>query len=538
VGTPIRILIVEDSADDAEILLWELRREGFSPEWLRAETAQQMESALAQQEWDVIVADYVMPRFSGLEALKIVQGNGLDIPFIMVSGKIGEETAVEVMRAGAHDYLLKGNLARLAPAIRRELAEVEVRAQRARVERELRLLKQAIETIPIGVTIADGEGRILYTNPAEASMHGYAINELIGEYTRVFAPAQAWSAGQLPISDYFTSSRESINVHKDGTVFPVYLISTPVSDGDGDLLGVVSVCEDITSRKQVEALLRKQQAAMESSIDGMVITDEGGQILYVNQAQTSIYGYDRPHDLIGRTWKVFYGESEVARIAGDILTHLASEGKWRGEAIGLRRDQLAFPQEISLTVMEGGGTIWVVRDITERKRTEEKLRFMSTHDSLTGLYNRAFFELELERLDRSRQFPVSAVMVDVDGLKMVNDTKGHAAGDKLLQQAAKVLSAVFRVEDMVARIGGDEFVVLLPESDAAAVDKALQRIRSTIAENCHSCNETGVSLSLGAATATEQGTLLQAIKLADERMYQDKLSRSCRDRQVPITALR
>ncbi|HEY5975374.1 MAG TPA: PAS domain S-box protein, partial [Geobacteraceae bacterium] len=293
-GAAIRILIIEDSVDDAEILLWELRRGGFLPEWQRVETAEQMETALEQQEWDVIIADYVMPRFSGLIALEILQQKGLDIPFIMVSGKIGEETAVEVMRAGAHDYLLKGNLARLAPAIQRELAEVEVRAQRARVERELRLLKQAIETIPLGVTIADSSGKIIYTNPAEAAMHGYTTNEVIGQDTRMFAPAKAWSSDPLPISEYYTASRESVNVRKDGSLFPVYLISTPVSDGDGDLLGVVSVCEDITTRKQVEAVLRKQQAAMESSIDGMVITDENGQILYVNQAQASIYGYGKP----------------------------------------------------------------------------------------------------------------------------------------------------------------------------------------------------------------------------------------------------
>ena len=169
---------------------------------------------------------------------------------------------------------------------------------------------------------------------------------------------------------------------------------------------------------------------------------------------------------------------------------------------------------------------------------EAQLRELAETDPLTGLYNRAYFELELDRLDRSRQFPVSVVMVDVDGLKKVNDTKGHAAGDQLLQQAAKVLSSVFRAEDMVARIGGDEFVVLLPGSDAAAVDNELQRIRLTIAENCISCNDDGVSLSLGAATATEAGGLLQAIKQADQRMYQDKLSRGCRDRQATLTALR
>jgi len=404
-------------------------------------------------------------------------------------------------------------------------------------EQELRILKHAIETIPVGVTITSPEGKIIYTNPAEANMHSYTVDELVGQNPRLLAPPEVWNKEAIDLADYVSSSRESVNIRKNGEVFPVYLVSTAVFGHDGHPLGVISVCEDITARKEVEALLRKQHAAMEISMDGMVITSEKGRIVYANQAQALMYGYVQPEEFIGKNWDVFYGDGEVIRVTGEIMPHLAREGKWRGEAVGLRRTGKTFPQEISLTVIEGEGVIWVVRDITEQKIAEERLRFMSTHDSLTGLYNRAYFELELDRLNRSRQFPISVVMVDVDGLKLVNDTKGHAFGDLLLQQTAKVLATVFRAEDMVARIGGDEFVVILPDADAVVVDRALQRIRSTLAENYIEFGEQ-VGLSLGVATAVEQGTLIEAIKLADERMYDDKLTRICRDRREGPTTPR
>lgn len=168
------------------------------------------------------------------------------------------------------------------------------------------------------------------------------------------------------------------------------------------------------------------------------------------------------------------------------------------------------------------GTSGSNRDITQRKESENRLRHLSTHDDLTGLFNRAYFEAELERLAGGRHFPVSVVMVDVDGLKKVNDEHGHATGDTLLQQAAKVLLQAFRSEDVVARIGGDEFAVLMPHADNSLVDELLKRIgRSQEIVNC-SGNKCPVSLSLGAATVATGADLLNALKLADDRMYQDK----------------
>jgi signal transduction histidine kinase len=136
-ATPLRLILVEDSEDDALLLLHELRRGGYDPLCQRVETTEEMKLALGDRAWDLVIADYSLPRFSAPEALKLFQESGLDIPFIVVSGTIGEDVAVEAMRAGARDYIMKNNLARLVPAIQRELHEAEMRRQRVQLERQL-----------------------------------------------------------------------------------------------------------------------------------------------------------------------------------------------------------------------------------------------------------------------------------------------------------------------------------------------------------------------------------------------------------------
>jgi signal transduction histidine kinase len=139
VKTPLQVLFVEDSENDAALLQLELEREGYDSNYRRVETAQEMAKALDEQRWDVIIADYVMPKFSGLEALALVKSRNLDLPFIIVSGHITEDTAVAAMKAGAHDYVMKDKPQRLAPAVERELREAEVRRQRRRSEETIKV---------------------------------------------------------------------------------------------------------------------------------------------------------------------------------------------------------------------------------------------------------------------------------------------------------------------------------------------------------------------------------------------------------------
>jgi len=167
------------------------------------------------------------------------------------------------------------------------------------------------------------------------------------------------------------------------------------------------------------------------------------------------------------------------------------------EWLGKKKSGELFWAEVSLTSSHIGGegrVLSVLRDISDRKEIENKLQYVSSHDSLTGLYNRSFFEAARERITAGRKYPISVVVADLDGLKSVNDTHGHEAGDLLIKSAANILSSVFRSEDVVARIGGDEFAILLSESDERVTSALLERIRE--AEQQHNSGSVLVQVRL------------------------------------------
>jgi diguanylate cyclase (GGDEF)-like protein len=166
-----------------------------------------------------------------------------------------------------------------------------------------------------------------------------------------------------------------------------------------------------------------------------------------------------------------------------------------------------------------------IRDITRRKVYEEQLKHLSSHDALTGLYNRTFYEAELDRLAISRRYPVSIIIIDLDGLKITNDSYGHAAGDNMICKAATILKNSFRADDLIARTGGDEFTVLLPEAGSEVLQASVKRIETSL--DAANKVEDGffVKFSLGTAIAESNDMLLDAVKAADMKMYLDKAAR-------------
>jgi PAS domain S-box-containing protein len=179
----LRVLTVEDSEDDCLLLIRQLRAGGCEPIFQRVETAEAMKAALNEQQWDIVISDYSMPHFSGLDALRLLQETGLDLPFLVVSGTIGEDVAVEVMKAGANDYLMKGNLKRLCPAIEREVREAQVRRERNRAEEAIRdsevRYRGIMEQSADGIFLIDVETRrIMEANPAFHRILGYSAEEI------------------------------------------------------------------------------------------------------------------------------------------------------------------------------------------------------------------------------------------------------------------------------------------------------------------------------------------------------------------------
>jgi diguanylate cyclase (GGDEF)-like protein len=167
----------------------------------------------------------------------------------------------------------------------------------------------------------------------------------------------------------------------------------------------------------------------------------------------------------------------------------------------------------------------MIASLREKRQAEEQLRYVSAHDALTGLYNRGFFNAELARLERGRHYPVSIIVADMDGLKQTNDRLGHAAGDRLIRLAANALRDGVRNDDILARIGGDEFAVILPDTDQQGAANVMERIRACEAACNRDNPDTFIAISLGIATAETRIPLGELLTLADQRMYEDKAVR-------------
>jgi PAS domain S-box-containing protein len=262
-GRPLRVLLIEDSDDDAMLVLLELRRGGFEPSHERVDTAAGMMAALDSSEWDLVICDYLMPRFSGVQALELFTQKELEIPFIIVSGKVGEELAVQAMRLGAHDYVMKQNLKRLVPAVERELGDAEERRQRHQAEEKNKRLLMAIGQCAELIIITDVEGTIQYVNPAFEKVTGYSETEVLGRNPRLLQSGEQHAEFYRKMWDVLLSGEiwrgRFINRKKDGTLYTEEATISPAKDSAGRLLNYVAVKRDITEKNKLEAQLRQSQ---------------------------------------------------------------------------------------------------------------------------------------------------------------------------------------------------------------------------------------------------------------------------------------
>jgi len=249
----LRVLLVEDSEADATLIVHALQAEGRLVRFHRVDTAETFQEALLSAPWDVIVSDHRLPEFDALEALERLQQSGLDVPFILVSGTVDETRAIAAMKAGAHDYLMKDNLARLAPAVERECAEAAQRAARRRADAALRRsemdLRAVMEHVPDGLLTVSAGGMLVSMNPAAERIFGLHAPEVVGRPAdELLPPGFQGYVGQ--------GSRSSEARRRDGTMVHLELAVAEVPGGDQRL--VVSV-RDVTERKRLEAEVQRTQ---------------------------------------------------------------------------------------------------------------------------------------------------------------------------------------------------------------------------------------------------------------------------------------
>jgi len=293
----LRLLIVEDSEDDAALLLRELRKGGYDPTYRQVCSGEDMARALRESEWDIIISDWVMPDFNGLLAYRILREQGLDIPFLIVSGTIDEENAVEALRAGVHDFMTKGKFARLLPAIDRELrdsevrrrkreAETEIETQRREVARSERLLRSILESVPDGVMVADEHGGFVLWNPAAETIMRKARTELPPEswpeHYGLHLPDRSTRCpvDQQPLMRALAGERvdeQEQFLRSEAAPNGVWLSvkARPLYDGDHAIRGAVAVVRDVTGEKatQEQLLMSDRMASL-----GMLSAGVGHEI--------------------------------------------------------------------------------------------------------------------------------------------------------------------------------------------------------------------------------------------------------------------
>jgi diguanylate cyclase (GGDEF)-like protein/PAS domain S-box-containing protein len=428
-----------------------------------------------------------------------------------------------------------------------------------------------VNNSPIAIATMNADQKILSTNEAFTNIFQYQEHEVRNkDLDEIIACSE-----DMEQAKFFT--REVTNggkIHgvgrrkrKDGSLVDVEIYGVPIVI-ERERIGILGMYIDITNRKEAEDVLIQSEERFRGLFHNSPISmwevdfsglkkylEELGysnpdelklflekmqglerefatllKIIDVNQTTLSLFKADDLEDLRNNFEKIFIDQSAPA--VRDIMVALNNGAhKFETEFTHRTLDGFLLHTIVRLSLVGGCEDDWSrvyvsIVDITERKWTEERLRFLSMHDTLTNLYNRMFFETELTRLSKGRQLPISIIVCDLDNLKLVNDTYGHKAGDDIIKKTATLLQECFRCEDIVARLGGDEFAVIIPKLDEATVDRIIQRLRDRIGVYNHTlpANRQGkiINLSIGSATTVEGMEMEELFKAADKHMYQEK----------------
>jgi diguanylate cyclase (GGDEF)-like protein/PAS domain S-box-containing protein len=430
-------------------------------------------------------------------------------------------------------------------------------SERKQVEQALReseaLKGSVLANAACGIVATDPQGLITVFNPGAEAIFGYLAEEVVGKVTpTVFHDGDEVAAVARDLSEALgfrvepgfdalvararssgvTDERERACVRKDGRHITVRLSVTVMRDAQGVLTGYLGTLVDITAQKQAAAQLDLAAKVFEQGGEGIAITDASGKMVMVNQAFTRITGYSEA-EALGQDPRLLASGRHGAAFYRGMWEAIESLGYWQGEIWNRRKDGSVYPEWLSINRVERNGLpthyIGTFIDITQHKEAEASIQRLAHYDPLTGLPNRSLLnervKHDLSRAHRARE-PLALIFLDLDRFKNVNDSLGHRIGDELLVQVAERLKGAVRDEDTVSRLGGDEFIVLLPSTDAAgAAHVATKLLEVTAPPYRIEQHELSCTASVGIAMYPADGESFEALSMcADTAMYRAKQS--------------
>lgn len=401
-------------------------------------------------------------------------------------------------------------------------------------------LKELYENAPLGYQSLDENGMFLYVNTALTKMLGYTKEEMLGKWFGDFL----YTEGTTSFSDNFPvfkskgETKVSIKMlTKKGEIITIRFDGKIAYKSDGSFKQTHCILKDVTKEENLmkEIIRSKEDAIMllNSTAEGIYGVDYDENCTFVNKSFLKMFGYDSEKEVIGQNMHDLIhhttndGKAYLKKdcpmlnaIQEGLEIHIEDDKLFRKDGSFFFSEYFANPQVRDGKII---GAVVTITDISERIKLRESLVYMNLHDVLTGLYNRRFFQVELERLNNERNYPMSLILADINGLKLVNDSFGHEAGDELIRQTAEVFRESCRQGELISRIGGDEFVILLPRTPVERANKVVERIISEAKKK--KVNGINLSISFGVAELNDvYKEYKEAFTKAENEMYRNKMA--------------
>lgn len=406
--------------------------------------------------------------------------------------------------------------------------------QREAITKSEKLARSIMEQANEVIVVCDGKGRIIRINHKANTL---CNTSPVGQLFEDAFPCYLSDGKKFSLSQS-TKPRhnQEVSLHCNGRRVNLLINAGPLQVDGNQPLGSVITLTDITDLKKLTVDLAKEKMLFKTTLrsvgDGVISCDTKGNVLFMNRAAEELTGWTEELGK-GKNIEEVFNKVKDGNLTNSIDSddHILLISK-NGVSRSIEYTASPIVHENGNTI----GSVLVFRDITEKRHKQEEIEYLSYFDHLTGLYNRRFYEEELRRLDVPRNLPMTLIMMDLNGLKLINDAFGHPVGDKFLQKTAKIIKGACRADDIIARVGGDEFIILLPKTGEQGAVKIIERIDGAISKE--KFDNIIFSVSVGYAVKTIKTEPMEEIyKKAEDNMYRNKLSESSSMRGKNITLI-